>query len=131
MTDVTVFFSFSFFSHILKLMWFQNIFKVVRAFVRVTDVTIFFIFTDLFYFCERVWWGEIRIKKWEQLITDYCTIETSQRHHGSRELLYCNRTSSSSSSWSSSSSSPSSSSLSSRKGRYISHRLDGYSITVY
>ena len=52
-------------------MWFQNIFKVVRAFVRVTDVTINFIYSDLFYFCERVWWGKIRIKKWEQLITDF------------------------------------------------------------
>ena len=71
MTDVTVLLDFPFLFYILKLIWFQNIFKVVRAFVRVTDVTINFIYSDLFYFCERVWWGKIRIKKWEQLITDF------------------------------------------------------------
>jgi hypothetical protein len=69
-TDVTELLDFLFLFYILKLMWFQNIFKVVRAFVRVTDVIIKFIFADLFYICERIWWGKIRIKKWEQLITD-------------------------------------------------------------
>ena len=43
----------------------------------------------------------------------HCTIETSQRHHRSRELVYCNR-------------------ISTRaKGRWIAHRMDCYSIAVY
>ena len=70
MTDVTDFLPFPLFILYFETCMVSNIFKVVRAFVRVTDVTIKFIFADLFYFCERVWWGKIRIKKWEQLITD-------------------------------------------------------------
>jgi len=67
---VTALFDFPYLFYILKLCWFQNIFKVVRAFVRVTDVTINSFIRIYFYFCERVWWGKIRIKKWVQLITD-------------------------------------------------------------